>query len=143
MKRRQRTTLEPSASINVTSLLDIVFVLLIAFMVVAPAMKHGIDIELPRVSETPSAQASTPISVTVRTGFDSSEPEIFVDGQAVRLVDLLAAIEQRRNGDASRPIALEGDRATSWEQMAMVVGELQRGGVGAVGIMTNPRDRPS
>ena len=143
MIRRRRATVQPTSAINVTSLLDIVFVLLIAFMVVAPAMKHGIDIELPKVTETPVVEESRPVSVTVRGSADAGPPEIFVDGQAVLLDGLIAAIEGARGGDESRPIALEGDRTASWEQMAMVVGELQRGGVGAVGIMTQPRDRSS
>jgi biopolymer transport protein ExbD len=140
-QRRRRPTVQPMASINMTSLLDIVFVLLIAFMVVAPALKHGIEIELPRVREVPVAKESRPISVTVR-GNGGGEAEVFVDGQAVQLALLVASIEERRGGDDSRPVALEGDRFASWEQMAAVVAELQRGGVGTVGIMTTPKGSP-
>ena len=138
MKPRRRQTLQPMAMINMTSLLDIVFVLLIAFMVVAPALKHSIEIELPRVREVPIAKETRPISVTVR-GSGGGEPEVFVDGQAVQLALLVARIEERRNGDAARPVALEGDRSASWEQMAAVVAELQKGGVGTVGIRTTPQ----
>lgn len=136
MKRRRQPVSRPEATINITSLLDITFVLLIAFMIVAPALKHGIEIDLPEVRDAPSLADRTPIAVIVKHG--GSTPLLYVDGEVVELDILIDTINLRRELSPDKPITLEADKDVDWNQMAMVIGALKIGGVGNVGILTQP-----
>ena len=136
--RRHRVVSKPQANINITSLLDIVFVLLIAFMIVAPALKSGVDLELPKVEKAPQLKQAQAITLSIKPGLLS--PEIQIDGQASSLDAMLEDIEHLRAGKPDRPIALEADRSVDWQQMARVVAALQNGGVGNVGIVTDPME---
>ena len=67
-RRAGRLGVKPIATINVTSLLDITLVLLIAFMIVAPALNYGLDVRLPEVEATPvqTEDKALVISVTMK-----------------------------------------------------------------------------
>lgn len=134
--RRHRVVSKPQATINITSLLDIVFVLLIAFMIVAPALKYGIELELPKVEKTPQLKQTQPITVSIKPGLLA--PEIQVNGQRSSLESLVPDIEQLRDGKPERPVAIEADRSVDWQQMTRVVAALQDGSVGNIGIVTEP-----
>jgi biopolymer transport protein ExbD len=56
--------LNPSADINVTSLVDVAFVLLIIFMIAAPMMTGGVDVQLPRAEARPPSSEGMVVSVT-------------------------------------------------------------------------------
>lgn len=137
MKRRQRVVSEPLANINVTSLLDITFVLLIAFMIVAPALKHGLDLDLPEVRNAPNLNPDKPLSVAVKSG--PVMTDIYLEGRPVVLEELAAQI-RGIDPDLSRPVTLEGDKRADWESMARVIAELRNGGVTNIGIVTVPAE---
>ncbi|MCB2156359.1 biopolymer transporter ExbD [bacterium] len=136
--RRHRVVSKPQANINITSLLDIVFVLLIAFMIVAPALKYGVELELPKVEKAPQLKQNQPITLSITQG--ALGPDIRVNGQVSSLDDLVGDIERLRTDDPDRPVAIEADRGVDWEQMTRVVAALQNGSVGNIGIVTDPLD---
>ncbi|MDK2972157.1 MAG: biopolymer transport protein TolR [Candidatus Sumerlaeota bacterium] len=134
MIRRHRAIARPMAQINVTSMLDITFVLLIAFMIVAPALRHGIEIELPTVRKAPSQAPQKPISIIVKS--DSTGDLVYLDGAPVALTDLVTEISRVAPDLAERPVTLEGDKAANWEAIARVIAELRDGGITNIGIIT-------
>ncbi|MBI5155231.1 biopolymer transporter ExbD [Candidatus Poribacteria bacterium] len=136
MKRRHSAVSRPMANINVTSLLDITFVLLIAFMVIAPALNHGVELELPKVRKAPVTKKADPVSVAVKPGADG-DAEIYVNGQAVQLDLLVDKVRELRGGSTDRAVTLDGDRRVEWEAVAQVITELRQGGIENIGIMTN------
>lgn len=136
--KRHKAVMQPTASINVTSLLDITFVLLIAFMIVAPALKYGVDIDLPEVSEAPVIKEARPVQIAVKPGISGSQ--IFVDGQAVELDVLVERVKAVSTGENVRPVTLEGDRSVDWQHMAEVIAELRAGGVTQIGIVTQRKE---
>jgi biopolymer transport protein TolR len=136
LSRRRRANRKLVANINITSLLDITFVLLISFMVVAPALKHGIELELPTVREAPTMKNERPIAVQVKPGVGI--PVIFVDGQEANLDTLGAMIEAKQRPGTRRAVTLEGDKRVDWQEMSRVIGELRKSGVEDLGILTAP-----
>ena len=135
---RQRITTQPMSQINVTSLLDIVFVLLIAFMIVAPALKHGLDLELPRVGNAPALDPQKPLNLLVTS--TDGVPEIFINETPTSFVALAEDLRLAAAGDTERAIALQADRRTDWEAMSQVIAELRGAGFLRVGIVTTPKD---
>ncbi len=134
MRRRHLSVAKPTAQINITSLLDITFVLLISFMVVAPAMMRGVDIDLPKVKDAPTLKSEKPIAVTVP--YRPESPEVRVDGRIVGLDDLVTSIRDRSDSALDPIVTLEGDGRVDWELMTKVIAELRTGGIVNIGILT-------
>jgi len=140
MRRRRSSVERPRAEINITSLLDITFVLLISFIIVAPAMIRGVDIDLPTVREAQTLKPSKPITVSVPYHADGKE-EIRVQGKAFDLDGLVPEIRRIAGDDKDRAVTLDADRRVDWETMAKVVSELRRGGIANIGILTQTQSK--
>ncbi|MCC6545535.1 biopolymer transporter ExbD [Candidatus Sumerlaeota bacterium] len=135
MRRRQRKSHRVEAGINVTSLLDICFVLLISFMVVAPAVRYSIDMELPKVKESKFSDSKKPVSIQV-SNRNASSTTYYVDGQATDLDDIANQVASAKNYEGSKIVALEADRQVPWEDVAKLMNELRSKGIDNIGIVT-------
>ena len=72
--KRHRQPLEIASDMNVTNLIDTSFILLITFMLVAPQLKHGIQLELPEVVAPPMEQKSQKVwEISITSPFGRSE----------------------------------------------------------------------
>lgn len=136
MRKRIRRTCQPKTEPNLTSLLDITFVLLLAFMVVAPAINKGVELELPKVRAAETMKNAKPISLSVQWSNDSAQ--IFVDRKATTLD---AMIDQLKSlGAASeppRPITLSADKRVDWQVVAQIIADLRAAGMTSIGIVTD------
>ena len=121
------------AEINVTPLVDVVLVLLIIFMVTAPLMQRGIDVDLPRtVAQTADQDERIVVSV-------SKEGKIFIGDVQIQLEDLSDQI-RRRAGTTENPKAvfLRGDKTLKYEIIMQVMDEMKLSGVPTIGLVTEP-----
>lgn len=134
--RRRRSVNKPTASINVTSLLDITFVLLITFMIVAPALRHGVELDLPRVREAPGLKQDKPASLVVRHSLTGMDIEL--DGQYLTLDTLTPRLQEEAGKFERYSLTISGDRRVPWEQMAQVITAIRNAGVDNIGILTLP-----
>jgi len=118
-----------NAEINVTSLVDVAFVLLIIFMIAAPIMQGGVDVELPKVAARPlNAKQGLVVSV-------NRQGRIFVDETAVSLRDFQAtfrAIVATRKPDA---VYLRADKSVSYGEVIRVLAVIRTTGVQNVGLV--------
>jgi biopolymer transport protein ExbD len=137
MKRRRKAAL-PEAGINITSLLDITFVLLIAFMVVAPSVRYNVELELPKVgdgkAESPE-KAKKAVAIQVKAS-DSGEAQIYVNGSPKELNEILEAVQEARGAFEPAPVSLEADRRVPWNEVAAIINELRNGNIENLGIVT-------
>jgi biopolymer transport protein TolR len=106
---------QPEPDINVTPLVDVVLVLLIIFMVIAPQLEHGQRVELPSVLQ-PDAQTKAkldPITLSVaRTG------DLFLEKERVEgLPALRARLEAVRKAQPERRIVIKGDASVRYGAM--------------------------
>lgn len=136
MRRTRRARARLNADVNVTSLLDLAFVLLIIFMITAPLMQGGVEVRLPEAQARP-LEARDGIVVTVdRRG------RIFVDESPFSYADFAATFRSlvaRRNPSG---IYLRADRAVPYGDVARVLAILRTSGVQNVGLVTEQETVP-
>lgn len=134
MRRKNRPGI-PQANINLTSLLDITFVLLISFMVVAPALRYNVDLELPKVGRSTQAKEKKTVSIQV-TYSGTTGPEYFVNGKSTPLSELPAAVKAHEDFKTEPVVALESDKSVPWEHVARLINELKMNDINSLGIVT-------
>lgn len=132
--KRPRNSAVPE--INVTPLVDVVLVLLIIFMVIAPALEHGERVELPAVSQPDKQQKGKldPVTVTVAaSGTLYLEKEVVpADALPGRLADLHAREPDRR-------VVLKGDGTLDYAKVREVFGIVQNAGFGGVSLQVQKK----
>ncbi len=128
--------------INVVPYIDVMLVLLIIFMVTAPLLTQGIDVELPKAGAEPIDNVSNhpPLIVSIdaegnlyiNVGDDEDEP-----ANAKEIVARTAAVLRNRPGT---PILVKADRAVAYGNVVGAMVLLQQGGAENVGFVTDPLD---
>lgn len=133
-RRRKRMS-----EINVVPYIDVMLVLLIIFMVTAPLMNLGVEVELPTGQAEPISDQGDPLMVTV-----TSEGDLYLDtGDAPELVDEQTLVETVSAIVARNPelqVTVSGDRDATYQHIYGAMVLLQRAGVPAVGLVGDPED---
>ncbi len=120
----------PMADINVTPLVDVVLVLLIIFMVTAPFLQGGLQIDLPKVASR---------GIDVREGLVVSvraDRTVAVGNRVVPLARFEEALD--RAGAARRPVFLKADQRVPYGTIVELIARMRRRGVAALGLVTEP-----
>ncbi|PLX97166.1 MAG: protein TolR [Desulfuromonas sp.] len=127
----------PLAQINVTPFVDVMLVLLIIFMVTAPMMETGIDVNLPEVSDAPPLEkANEPLIVTLK-----KDGSLALTGKRVRdLKHLTSVLSEALPKQADKGVFLEADRDVPYGEVTRVMAALRGGGVEKLGMITRPHD---
>jgi len=125
------------AEINITPLVDVMLVLLIIFIVTAPMLVQGLDVELPQAASTPLKDSPRePVIITltrsrlVLVGDQPVHPSLLPQ----RLAPALAG--------GPRPVYLKGDKEVPYGFVVQVLAALNAMGVEEVGMLTAPPERP-
>jgi len=135
-KRRGRGR-GPMAEINVTPLVDVMLVLLIIFMVTAPMMSQGVDVDLPETTSKPLKQKEKPIVVTI-----NEKGEIFlnrVKGSRKVLYQQLKELADKEGNE--RSIFLKADKKVPYGLVVAVMADIKEAGFSKLGMITQPRDK--
>ena len=129
--------------INVVPYIDVMLVLLIIFMVTAPLLTQGIEVDLPKVGAEPleTEQAEEPLVLTVdregRMYLNVVEPETALDAEV--LVQRAGAVLNRNPG---RAVLVRADTDTAYGYVALAMRLLQDAGAPKVGMVTDPEELP-
>jgi biopolymer transport protein TolR len=129
-QKRQYTTL---SEINVTPLVDVMLVLLIIFMVTAPMLHEGLDVELPQVRGETVAEESSHITILI-----NKEGKIFVDQEEVLLDELQGEIERIGRFWQKNQVLLKADKSIPYGYVVKVMASLRAAGVENLGMVTEP-----
>jgi len=148
--RRHRRSLEPSAEINLTPMLDLTFVLLLSFMIVAPSLKYGVELELPAVSEGAPQLASDEqnlATIVIPRALSSGSGAVrtfLLDGAPADLNEIEKALTARREklGD-KLAVEIQSDRDVPYEAFVQVVAAIRRAGVSSVGLPVDSAGNPT
>ncbi|MFN2382404.1 MAG: protein TolR [Guyparkeria sp.] len=126
------------AEINVVPYIDVMLVLLVIFMVTAPMLQQGVEVEPPQASASPLEETDEPpllISVNRDGEYfvnQADNPDAPVSLQTV--TDLVAAARQV---DPQTPILVKGDRASNYDNVMRAMVAAQQGGAPKVGLVTD------
>ena len=120
----------PITEINVTPLVDVMLVLLIIFMVTAPFLQGGLEIDLPRVA-TRGLDVREGLIVSVR-----SDRTVAVGDQIVALPKFESALSSA--GAGHRPVYLKADRTVPYGLIVDLIARMRRAGVASLGLVTQP-----
>ena len=124
--RRRRSAL---SEINVTPLVDVMLVLLIIFMVTAPALFRELAVNLPK-AEVGQAQVQEGIVVTL-----SHDGNVLIDQDKVALGDFATRFAQIHLRQADRPVFVRADERVPYGTVVQVVGHIKAAGVDRVGLV--------
>jgi biopolymer transport protein TolR len=128
-RRRSRRAL---SEINVTPLVDVMLVLLIIFMISAPLLTVGVDVELPKTEAGAMAEQSEPLNISIR-----ADGVIFLQETPVAFEGLAGALESLGGAGFDKPIYVRADGKAPYAVVAQVMAALSSSGFTKIGLITD------
>ena len=126
------------SDINVTPLVDVMLVLLIIMMIIAPMLQKGVDVKLPTASNTvdkPETQDQTVVAVTADGRFHLNSKEIADDDLAPRVTEVL---ENKKE----RIVLIKADEDASYGRVMAAMDALRKAQIEDMGLITEKRTKP-
>lgn len=131
--RRRRRGLPLTADINVASLVDVAFTLLVIFIIAAPILQGGIEVQLPKAEAAPIT-AQEGVIVTV-----AKDGTLYIgDVRVESLEDFLTIYPQQVKNGNIRSAFVKGDRDVPYGRVLQVIGAMKRLDVAEVGLVADP-----
>lgn len=135
-----------NAEINVVPYIDVMLVLLIIFMVTAPLLTQGVDVELPQTEAAPLTIDEEPTTLRV-----NREGQLFLNrgekqNQALtdeEVVRIAGSITRNAQPGKDQMVLVEGDKLVDYQHVAKAMTLLQTAGVKKIGFVTDPVDIPA
>ena len=122
--------------INVTPLVDVMLVLLIIFMVTAPMMTQGLNIDLPETTTKALRQEEKPITVAI----DKDAAISINDVPQVRAL-MVEELKKSYAINKDQPIFLKADKHVPYGEVAKVMADIQSVGFDKIGMITKPPEK--
>ncbi len=137
MRKWRRKRIYPKMhDINVTNLVDVVLVILIVFMISAPLMQSGIEVNLPK-TKVADATVSDGVVVTIDLkGFT------YIDDRLVNLDQFEMKIKDAYDQAANKKVFLRADASVTHGTVIDIMGRIKAAGISEVGLVTKPPDEP-
>ena len=123
------------SDINVTPLVDVMLVLLIIMMLIAPMLQQGVSLRLPTASNTvdkPESQDQTVISI-------AANKEVYLNAKPIREVDLAQKITDILEGKTEKIVLIKADEEVEYGAVMAVMDQLRQAAIEDVGLITEKR----
>ena len=131
--RNGRGRYRAMSEINVTPLVDVMLVLLIVFMVTAPMLTSGVNVDLPKTTAQQINVDAKPLTVTI-----TADGHTHLGDDDVELSDLVARLTAASDSDLTRRILVRGDKGIAYGQVLQVMGTIQQAGFTKVALLAEP-----
>ena len=130
-----RSTLTSMAEINVTPLVDVMLVLLIIFMISAPMMQQGLQVDLPKASAGNMNETPEQLILTV-----TSSRQILIADHVIQPGTLQKKLEAIVEGKPGLEVVIQADQKLPYGYIAQVMAEAKKAGISRVGLATEAGD---
>jgi len=137
-RRRGRRVTTSLSEINVIPLVDVMLVLLIIFMVAAPMMQKGLEVNLPTSRRADKMTQADPLYVTVPVSY-RNDRRVQIGNDMVPIDVLAERMKQALLTRTDKNVYLRGDGAVQLQELMDVFGRLKEAGVEKVGIIAQER----
>jgi biopolymer transport protein TolR len=127
---RGRGRYRQMSDINVTPLVDVMLVLLIIFMVTAPMMTSGVNVDLPKTEAKPLNTDAKPVTVSI-----NADGKIYLQDESLELADLVDKLTAVTESDKDRRIFVRADKGISYGQVMQVMATVAQGGFTKVALL--------
>ena len=136
--RRRKRTYRAVAEINIANLVDVVLVLLIVFMISAPLLQSGIDINLPKTRAPALGEETQGIVISI-----DSLGGIYVNDRWARLDQLEEAVDREIKAKGVSSVFIRGDSADPYGTAIADIGQLKEIVIPSVGLLTDHKEAPT
>jgi biopolymer transport protein TolR len=129
----------PKSQINVTPLVDVMLVLLIIMMLVAPMLQRGVDVKLPlaaNTSDKPENDQQTVLAVDARDKF-------YVNSIEVPRAEMADRVKLALEEKTERVVLIKGDTDASYRAIMAAMDDLRKAGIEDIGLITDPKVDPN
>ena len=125
----------PMSEINVTPFVDVMLVLLVIFMVTAPLMQYGVEVDLPESSRKPLEIPKEQVVLSI-----SKDRTIYVDRYKTSLSELGQKLEAIYKGKQKREIFLQADKSVPYGFVVQTMAVIRAAGIDQMGLITESPD---
>jgi biopolymer transport protein TolR len=131
MRRPHRRIYHTMADINIANLVDVCLVLLIIFMISAPLLQSGIDVNLPKTQAAPVEQEHEGIVVTI-----DKKGGIFINDVWSRMDNFEVALDKAMKAKGTKAVFLRSDSTVPYGTAIDVIGRMKAAGIEQIGLVT-------
>jgi biopolymer transport protein TolR len=127
-----------NADINVTPLVDVMLVLLIIMMLVAPLLQKGVDVRLPTAAnrvDKPETQDQTVVAI-------AADKRLYVDAVQIRETELATRVQEKLESKKEKIVLIKADTDAPYSAVMDAMDQLRQAGVEDMGLITDPKVRP-
>lgn len=124
------------SEINVTPLVDVMLVLLIMFMVTAPLLQQGIEVDVPKTSATGLEVKGDPLIIVIQ-----ANKQITIAKNPIALSDLKIKMKSLSGILKDKPVFVQADQNVSYGVVAEAMAEIKAAGITNIGLVTLPKDK--
>ncbi|MGD9576998.1 MAG: ExbD/TolR family protein [Syntrophorhabdus sp.] len=135
MKSNRDSKSGPLSEINIIPLVDVMLVLLIIFMITAPMMQHGMNIDIPKVTTKPLPTKDEPQILNI-----TKDQRLILNEKKLAAKDLKAAIQLLFSNKSTKEIYLRADKEVPYGFVVSCMGLIREAGVEKINIVTKPRE---
>ena len=126
---------KPMSEINVTPFVDVMLVLLVIFMITAPLLKTGVEIELPQVDTPNIPQATDPLIISI-----NKNAEVFLSEKKINKNQLTPKLLAIKKANPKIKVFLKADKLVSYEILMQVMKQIIDSNITNVSLITNSKD---
>lgn len=147
MLKRKTPGARPISEINVVPYIDVMLVLLVIFMITAPMLTQGVNVDLPKAASASLKSADRePIIVSVNQQGEyflniHTQPELPIDPQAL-MVRVAAELELAKESHQALNVLVKGDQSVAYGKVVIAMGLLKQAGAEQVGLVTDSTGLP-
>jgi biopolymer transport protein TolR len=124
------------ADINVTPLVDVMLVLLIIVMLIAPMLQEGVQVRLPKATNTtdkPQSQDQTILAI-------GANGAMYLNAQLVQEGELATRVNEVMQGMTQKLIVIKADEEVEYRTVMLAMDQLRQAGIEDIGLLTDPRE---